>query len=362
MVKKIILGLFALATFFPLPFSASQAYAQQSAFSAAVPRIDGFDVQTLRKPLPGSELAFTLYGSPGGAAAVQIGGATGALVLTETEAGVYEGSYTIRQRDKITAKSTATANLRLGNRVASTILDEPLIGIPAAKRSSRAAAAAGVPKIDRFEVDPPRNLAAGEELTLILSGTPGGTASARIAGVRGKIVLDEIRSGIYEGSHTIKRRDSIAANSVVTGHLRVGGRETNAVLGQSLVAAPGHQPRARQAARVCANCGVIEAINVVEVKGQGSYLGPIAGGVAGALLGSQVGHGTSNTVATLAGAAGGAYAGSLIEKNVKTSKHYEVVVRLDNGGTKTVSYASQPGFAVGSKVKLTNDNTLTVVQ
>ena len=121
--------MFAMAAFLPMPFFASQAQAQNYTVNA-VPRIDGFDVQAVRKPAPGNELAFTLYGSPGGSAAVQIGGATGGLVLTETEAGVYEGSYTIRQRDQITANSTVTANLRVGSYVASTILDEPLIGTP----------------------------------------------------------------------------------------------------------------------------------------------------------------------------------------------------------------------------------------
>lgn len=359
MYKKIVLGLFAVAAFSPLPYLAGEVHAQNYTVTTA-PRIDGFDVQAVRKPEPGNELAFTLYGSPGGSAAVQISGATGGLVLSETETGVYEGSYTIRKRDKITANSTVTANLRVGNQVVSTLLDEPLIGTPSGRRSSRAAAA-GAPKIDRFDVDPPQTLGAGEELTLTLSGSRDGKASARIAGVKGKIVLDEIRAGVYEGRYTIKRRDRIEANTVVTGHLRIGERETNAVLGQLLVAGPGHQPRASRAARYCANCGVVEAINVVEVKGEGTYLGKIAGGLAGALLGSQVGRGTGKTVATVAGAAGGAYVGNEVEKRVKTTKHYEVIVRLENGGTQTNTYTAQPPFAVGARVKAEN-GTFTVIQ
>lgn len=360
MYKKIVLGLFAVAAFLPLPQLVGAAQAQTYTTPAA-PRIDGFDVQPVRKPAPGSELAFTLYGSPGGSAAVQIAGATGGLVLTETEAGVYEGSYTIRQRDRITARSNATANLRLGNRVASTILDEPLVGEPSGRRSSPAAAASGAPKIDRFDVEPPQKLVTGEELTLTLSGTPGGKASARIAGVKGKIVLDEIRAGIYEGTHTIKRRDRIETNSVVTGHLRLGDRETSAVLGKSLLAGPGYPSRAPRAARYCVNCGAVEAINVIEVKGEGSYLGKIAGGLAGALLGNQVGSGSGRTVATVAGAAGGAYVGNEVEKRVNTTKHYEVVVRLENGGTQTITYTEQPSFVVGARVKVEND-TLTEVR
>lgn len=361
MYSRIILALFALAAFFPLSFPASQAYAQQSASSAAAPRIDGFDVEPVAQPAPGSELVFTLYGSPGGTAAVRIGGATGSVVLAETEAGVYEGTYTIRKRDKITAASTATANLRVGNRVASAILDERLVGKASARRPAQAARSAAAPKIDRFDVDPPARLVAGEELLLTLSGSPGGTASARIAGVKGKLVLDEVRTGVYEGTYTIKNRDRIAADAVVTGNLRIGNQETSAVLGRSLVDGSGYRPTARKAARACVNCGVVEAINVVEVKGDGSYLGMIAGGVAGALLGSQVGSGRGTTVAQVAGAAGGAYAGREIEKRMKATKHFEVVVRLENGGSQTFSYEAQPAFAVGARVKVEN-GTLAVVQ
>ncbi len=359
MRNKIVLGFFVLAAFFPLPFLATQqAHAQP--YSAATPRIDGFDVEPVAQAAPGNELVFTLYGSPGGSAAVQIGGATGGVVLVETEAGVYEGTYTIRKRDKITASSAATANLRLGNRVASAILDERLVGRASARGPAPAARSAAAPRINRFDADPPARLVAGEELILTLAGTPGGTASAKIVGVKGKLVLNEIRTGVYEGIYTIKNRDRIAADAVVTGNLRVGDQETSAVLGQSLMASSGYQSSARQAARLCVNCGVVEAINVVEVKGDGSYLGKIAGGVVGALIGSQIGQGRGTTVAEVAGAAGGVYAGNEIEKRMKSTKHYEVVVRLENGGTQTVSYAAQPGFTVGTKVKVENGSLAVV--
>jgi len=76
---------------------------------------------------------------------------------------------------------------------------------------------------------------------------------------------------------------------------------------------------------------------------------------------SQVGKGRGTTVAEVAGAAGGAYAGHEIEKRMKATKHYEVVVRLENGGSQTISYATQPAFAVGARVKV-DGGTLTVVQ
>ena len=109
-----------------------------------------------------------------------------------------------------------------------------------------------------------------------------------------------------------------------------------------------------QANHVCASCGVVRAVNVVKHKGKGGYVGMIGGGVAGALLGGEIGHGSGRTVAQLAGAAGGAYAGNEIEKRVHTTKEYLVAVHMDHGGTRTFSYNGPPGFAVGSRVRVKN--------
>jgi outer membrane lipoprotein SlyB len=103
---------------------------------------------------------------------------------------------------------------------------------------------------------------------------------------------------------------------------------------------------------ICTNCGSVEAINVIEQKGEGSGLGAVAGGVAGGLLGNQVGRGTGRTVATIAGAAGGAYAGHQVEKHVKSGKSYEVVVRMEDGGTRRFPYEAQPAFRVGDRVRV----------
>ncbi len=354
MNNRIAVGLISLAAILPFGFQASPVSAQPYATPVAEPRIDGFDVEPVSRSTPGSELAFTLYGSPGGTAAVQIAGATGDLPLVETEPGVYEGIYTIRSRDRITAESKATVNLRVGNRVTSVVLDEPMIGSANASPSAAQRAAAIAPRIEKFDVDAPPRLGAGEEMYLTLQGTPGANASARIAGVKGKLVLNETRRGVYEGTYMIKSRDRIAPGSAVTATLRIGDRETSATAGQPLQPNAGQRSSARKAASVCANCGVVAAINLVEVKGEGSYIGMIAGGLAGVLIGSQIGGGHGTTVAEVAGGAGGAYAGNEIEKRMKTTKHYEAVVRLDNGGSQTFSYPAQPGFAVGARVRVEN--------
>lgn len=359
MLRKFVFAVLASAAFFPLALHSTPAHAQQSSAATAAPRIDGFDVDPAARPVPGAELEFTLYGTSGGTASVAVGGGTSSLILREVEAGVYEGTYTIGSRDRINDQSTATANLRVGNRVASSVLDESLVAGASARWPGGSAAANAAPRIDRFDVDPPARLQPGAELLFTLLGSPGATASVRLQGVRGKIALEEIAAGRYEGGYTVKNRDRISADTVVTGNLRLATQERTKVLGQSLVeSTPSSRARAGSkrvaAAPQCANCGVVEAINVVEHKGEGSYLGMIAGGVAGALLGSQVGEGRGTTVAQVAGAAAGGFAGNEIEKRMKTTKHYEVVVRLENGGSQMVSYPASPAFAVGSRVKVEN--------
>lgn len=118
-------------------------------------------------------------------------------------------------------------------------------------------------------------------------------------------------------------------------------------------AASEESPKQSQAA-VCGNCGVITAIRTVEQAGEGSGLGAIAGGVVGGLLGHQVGGGTGKDIATIAGAVGGGYAGHQIEKKVKTAKHYEITVRMDDGSSRTMVQETAPAFAVGDKVKITD--------
>ena len=173
-------------------------------------------------------------------------------------------------------------------------------------------------------------------------------------GVIGKIDLHEVGPGRYEGGYVIKNRDRIAENAAVTASLRVGGQTTTAALGQSLVASAGPAPRPGRPSRFCANCGVVEAINPIEVEGKGSYLGTIVGGVAGGLLGSQIGSGRGTTAAEIAGAVGGALAGHEIEKRVRKTQHFEVVVRLENGGTQTIAYSAPPGMRVGDRVRVEN--------
>lgn len=99
----------------------------------------------------------------------------------------------------------------------------------------------------------------------------------------------------------------------------------------------------------CARCGTVVSIQPVAVSGGSSGLGAIAGGVLGGVLGNQVGGGNGRTIATIAGAGGGAYVGNQVEKGMNQRTRYRVVVRADGGGTRSFTEASarwQPGDRV----------------
>jgi len=125
--------------------------------------------------------------------------------------------------------------------------------------------------------------------------------------------------------------------------------------------APAPTPAPATAARepattapLCNHCGVVSEVRAIKQKGEGSGLGAVAGGVVGGLLGNQVGGGSGQKIATVAGAAGGAYAGHQIEKNMKSTTRYDVIVTMDDGSVRSFSYDAQPALQVGTKVKVVN--------
>ncbi|MDP2808997.1 MAG: glycine zipper 2TM domain-containing protein [Rhodocyclaceae bacterium] len=107
---------------------------------------------------------------------------------------------------------------------------------------------------------------------------------------------------------------------------------------------------------MCRDCGVIESVREVVQQGgsEGSGLGAVAGGVIGGVLGNQVGKGSGRDLATVVGIVGGAVAGNEIEKSQKKNVRYDIVVRMDDGGTRTVSSHVQPAWRAGERVKVSN--------
>lgn len=73
----------ALLTLLPI-----QVNAQQSNRSHVAPRIEGFNVDEVRVLNPGTDLNFSLYGTPGGQATLNIAGTSRNLPLNEVEPGL----------------------------------------------------------------------------------------------------------------------------------------------------------------------------------------------------------------------------------------------------------------------------------
>ena len=357
LTRTFSLALLALAASMPLTLTGTARAQDQPRRYEPVPalRVDAFDVEPIRRLTPGSELAFTLSGTPGADVSLRIAGG-GDLRMTEGRPGSYAGSYTVRERDRVNASSPVTARLAKDGQVVSALLNESLA------RGAKGPVPLATSSIATFTVSAPDRVRAGDELVFSLTGTAGGRARASVRGIASAIVLTETTQGVYEGSYTIRRRDRMEGELSATGFLTVRGKETYQPFERHLTdrqdgprngAQDAREPQRASAA--CASCGVVETVDLVAVKSDSpNVLGTIAGGVVGGVLGHQVGGGTGKDLATLAGAVGGAYAGNRAENTLSIRNEYRVVVRLDNGATQAFSYAAQPSVRIGARVRVDN--------
>lgn len=142
--------------------------------------------------------------------------------------------------------------------------------------------------------------------------------------------------------------------AAMTGYLpRTEAKQESASAGATVVA-PKPAPQVATPRAGCRNCGVVKEVKEVVVKGETTGVGAVAGGVVGAVVGNQFGHGDGRKVMTVAGAAGGALAGNEIEKQSRTSKRYDISVRMDDGTIRTVSSDTQPAWRIGDRVRVSN--------
>jgi outer membrane lipoprotein SlyB len=102
---------------------------------------------------------------------------------------------------------------------------------------------------------------------------------------------------------------------------------------------------------LCADCGTVEVVNVVQTD-ETSGLGAVAGAVVGGVLGNQVGKGKGKTLATVVGAVGGGVAGHYGEKMLRKKDRWDVIVLMEDGTHRTVSFDADPGYKDGDKVRL----------
>jgi len=110
-----------------------------------------------------------------------------------------------------------------------------------------------------------------------------------------------------------------------------------------------------QAPPYCPNCGVVESARAIEQEAPSSGIGAGVGAVVGGLLGNQVGNGNGRTLATIAGALGGGYAGNVVEKRRSATTSFEVIVRMDNGGRQRF-IMHDPRWRNGDAVRIEDGN------
>ncbi len=115
-----------------------------------------------------------------------------------------------------------------------TVASAGLAMTPAA--STLAAPARAAAQITGFDMEPVDKVTAGGELFFRVTGTAGAQASVRVAGVARTIVLQEVDTGTYEGSYTIRPNDRVSPNSSATVNLRYKGRAATSTLGRLAVA------------------------------------------------------------------------------------------------------------------------------
>ena len=125
------------------------------------------------------------------------------------------------------------------------------------------------------------------------------------------------------------------------------GGATQAPAGPA-AAQPAPAPEPRQVAQACANCGVIDSYNSVQLQGSTNGVGAVAGGIGGAVLGSKIAGRGNHTAGGLVGAIGGGLLGNAVEKHYRVYTVYDVHVRMDDGTMRTVRQSARP--AVGSHV------------
>ena len=95
--------------------------------------------------------------------------------------------------------------------------------------------------------------------------------------------------------------------------------------------------------------GTIQNVRPVVIKDDG--VGTFVGALTGTVLGSLVGRGAGNTLATLAGGLGGAYAGSEVAK----ANAQELSVALDDG-RNVIVIAKGKNFYKGERVRIVKHN------
>lgn len=207
------------------------------------------------------------------------------------------------------------------------------------------------------KVNVPRPLLVGKEFAVDINFQKG---AAEIVRVERKVIDSSLPWAQNESVQTIK----LPADSTRFDYrFEAFGKPTRSTIEFTLVDAAGVRS---DPVRVALNVGVaappaapgtglgtvVSVRQAAAPQKESSGLGAFFGGIVGAVTGNQVGKGGGRTVATIAGAVGGAWAGNEIEKRAGSNPGvtYETTVRLDDGQSRVISTRGVPPWREGTRI------------
>ncbi|MFL6665306.1 MAG: hypothetical protein ACJ8G7_24315 [Rhizobacter sp.] len=272
-------------------------------------KVEGVDVEPVERLEPGAVLRFTVFGSRGASAMLQITGVRFPLELREIHPGIYEGQYVLSGQDRVEPGAPVKATLRRDGLEAWALLEEPLV--------SRGVAPLATPRPRADDHEAPR----------IAAPTPRVIAEAKAGDARSPTAEEARQAQVLPA------------------------RRAATPPAEFWLARPAEGPARRAIA--CAGCAVVESVRRVEPVGSNGLAGALVGGLAGAVIAGRAGNAPERHLAQVAGFLGGAWLGREIERrSTLGAVRYDVWLRLPNGSTQFLSYATPPPYRPGDIILL----------
>ena len=236
-LRKTVLAAMLLA---PAAFLAVPLAANAQVNVNRTPEVRGLQMSADNGFAPGSQLNFTVEGTPRGAAQVRVSDAGPLVTLSETSPGTYEGNYTVRRGDRIDASGLLRVSLTRGSvtNAANYTFPPSFVAWQNNSAPTLPPVAAVLPRIDRFTASPDGRVEPGAQIRFALNGAPGGQATLNIPGVARNIEMTEVRPGVYNTSYTLRRQDNLDAFTAAAATLRVGNQLVTSNLTQPVALAP----------------------------------------------------------------------------------------------------------------------------
>ena len=251
-----------------------------------------------------------------------------------------------------------------------------LVAAPLMAQSPAAASrpyATTTPFVEGFVAEKVPSLARGVPLNFSVFGSERALVSIYVEGVSGVVDLREVQPGVYEGTHVIAAGDAPHADSRVVATMQRGGQVTRATLVEPLVltaaALPWGEsagrvaafeparpvpierlPPARNEARRCDRCGIVESVRVVEAPAPADLPGKV----------TRAFDDHRRIVLGVLDAIGLPFAGRERERIAEGTMEFEVTLRLADGRMATRRFATRPAFRVGDTVTLPPADTRVV--